>query len=70
MKICLEVGKRVGTTGGIYKTCFGRFGKLIKGIVILATFITVGSMLAGAFEIFGILGTKLKRPFGLFYEFI
>lgn len=54
MKICLIVGKKVGATGGIYRTCFGRFGNVIKGIVIIATFITVGSMLAGAFEIFGI----------------
>lgn len=54
MRTCLMVGKNIGAVGGVYKSCFGKFGLPIKITIVIATFITIGSMLAGAYEIFGI----------------
>jgi len=59
MKACLMIGKKIGAVGGVYKTCFGKFGGLIRATIIIATFVTVGSMLAGAYEIFGIFFSRV-----------
>lgn len=54
MKNCLMIGKNMGQGKYVYKKCFGKFAGIIKILIIIATFITIGSMIAGAYEIFGI----------------